>query len=91
MDNKIWEENTPFSANDIHLLTMIRGIKMEKQDKIKQILGNIENTEIFLQESNFIQKPSCDEILNYLKNSKEIVYKKLISIILKKKLKKYPI
>ena len=47
------------------------------EEEIKNILNNIKNTEIFLQESNFIQKPSYDEILNCLKNSKEIVYKKI--------------
>ena len=63
---------------------------MEKQDKIKQILGNIENTEIFLEESNFIQKPSYDEILNCLKNSKEIVYKKININNFKEEIEKIP-
>ena len=47
------------------------------ENLIKEILEKIENTEIFLQESSFIQKPSYDEILDCLKNSKEIVYKKI--------------
>lgn len=64
-------------------------IKIAK-DKIKEILEKIENAEIFLEDSYFIQKPSYDEILNCIKDSKEIIYKKINIDNFKEEIEKIP-
>ena len=58
------------------------------EDKVKEILNSIKNAEIFLEDSSFIEKPSNDEFLDCIKDSKEIIYKKFDIENFKKEIEK---
>ena len=76
MDNKIWEENTLFSANDIHLLTMIvefEGKYYYPEDKIPyptkepKIINDFQAT--IIQEEDLYCDKYYDEVYNKIDES----------------------